>query len=297
MDLLRETGQINCGPYSGHGTRRLLGITIDRSSRSLCIIASPNSDGQTSGSIKRFTFDYQRRPGDLAVERIASHLGLGNRAREVSALIKCLTAIFYETEAFQLTTHIVERLGTIKVVNAKFGFDDAAFRVGGRHGNLHALRDVAAEDASEVEAEKSGIVYIKLDGDGTIGTLVNGAGLAMNTVDALAEIGGKASNFLDTGGKATSETVKKCFEVILRDERVCVVFVNIFGGLTLGDMIARGIILAFKELSPRVPVVVRIRGTNEKEGQKLIAESGLPLYAFDDFEEAARKAIELSRAQ
>src|SRR4051812_29584441 len=108
----------------------------------------------------------------------------------------------------------------------------------------------------------------------------------MNTVDALARLGGRAANFLDTGGKATSETVKKSFEVILRDPRVRVVFVNIFGGLTLGDMIARGIILAFKELSLRVPVVVRIRGTNEREGQQLIAESGLPLFAFDSFDEA-----------
>jgi succinyl-CoA synthetase alpha subunit len=201
--------------------------------------------------------------------------------------------MFYEKEAFFLSTSVVERLGEIKVVGARFGFDDAAYRSCGRQAGLQALRDVAAEDPAELEAEKSGIVYIKLGGDGPIGTLVNGAGLAMNTVDALS---GHAANFLDTGGKATSETVKQSFEIILRDPRVRVIFVNIFGGLTLGDMIARGIIMAFKELSPRVPVVVRIRGTNEKEGQELIAESGLPLYAFDDFEEAAAKVMELSKA-
>jgi len=117
----------------------------------------------------------------------------------------------------------------------------------------------------------------------------------MNTVDALADLGGRAANFLDTGGKATSETVKRSFELILQDPRVKAIFVNIFGGLTLGDMIARGVILAFKELSIPLPVVVRIRGTNEKEGQKLIAESGLDLWAFDDFEEAANKAIELAK--
>ncbi|RWA04715.1 hypothetical protein EKO27_g10390, partial [Xylaria grammica] len=126
--------------------------------------------------------------------------------------------------------------------------------------------------------------------------LVNGAGLAMNTVDALADAGGRAANFLDTGGKATSETVKKSFEVILKDPRVKCIFVNIFGGLTLGDMIARGVIMAFRDLDMAVPVVVRIRGSNEKEGQQIIAESGLPLFAFDDFDEAAKKAIELANA-
>jgi succinyl-CoA synthetase alpha subunit len=164
-------------------------------------------------------------------------------------------------------------LGELKVVGACFGFDDAAYRSCGRQADLQQLRDVVAEDPAEIEAEKNGIVYIKLERAGAVGTLVNGAGLAMNTVDVLS---GHAANFLDTGGKATSETVKQGFEIILRDPRVRVIFVNIFGGLTLGDMIARGIILAFKELSPSVPVVIRIRGTNEKEGQRLIAESGFP---------------------
>ncbi|KAJ8125330.1 hypothetical protein O1611_g8307 [Lasiodiplodia mahajangana] len=118
----------------------------------------------------------------------------------------------------------------------------------------------------------------------------------MNTVDALAHAGGRAANFLDTGGKATSETVKKSFEIILKDPRVKCILVNIFGGLTLGDMIARGIILAFRDLNMNVPVVVRIRGTNEKEGQQIIAQSGLPLFAFDDFDEAAKKAIELANS-
>ncbi|RAL63888.1 hypothetical protein DID88_003531 [Monilinia fructigena] len=148
----------------------------------------------------------------------------------------------------------------------------------------------------EIEAEKHGIVYIRLPGKGNIGTLVNGAGLAMNTVDALAEAGGHAANFLDTGGKATTETVKRSFEAILGDRRVKVVFVNIFGGLTLGDMIAEGILLAFRECKVEVPVVVRIRGTNEREGQRIIAESGLPLYVYDDFDEAVAKVIDLANS-
>ncbi|KAI4110706.1 MAG: hypothetical protein LQ338_008366, partial [Usnochroma carphineum] len=146
----------------------------------------------------------------------------------------------------------------------------------------------------EEEAAKDGIVYVKLGGAGTIGTLVNGAGLAMNTVDAIADLGGSCANFLDTGGKATSATVKTSFQLVLSDPRVKVIFVNIFGGLTLCDMIAEGIMLAYKDLGIKVPVVVRLRGTNEEIGQKMIAESGLPLHAFDDFEEAALKAIELA---
>lgn len=296
MDLLREADGINCGPYSGSGVRKLLAIGIDRAARSPCIIVAPEiPEGQSNASVKRYPFDYERGVDELLVERIASHLQLGHRGSVVDSfrrLVRTLVAIFYEKEAFYLSTSVVERLGEIKVVGARFGFDDAAYRSCGRQAGLQELRDVAAEDPSELEAEKKGIVYIKLAGAGTIGTLVNGAGLAMNTVDALS---GDAANFLDTGGKATSETVKQSFEIILRDPRVRVIFVNIFGGLTLGDMIARGVILAFKELSPSVPVVVRIRGTNEKEGQELITESGLPLYAFDDFEEAAAKAIELSK--
>lgn len=141
---------------------------------------------------------------------------------------------------------------------------------------------------------------------------VNGAGLAMNTVDAMADLGGKCANFLDTGGKATSETVRRSFEIILKDPNVKTIFVNIFGGLTLCDMIADGIMLAYNDLGITLPVVVRLRGTNEETGQKMvsekglsrrftllthsqIAESGLPLYAFDDFDEAAEKAIQLVR--
>ncbi|KAJ4417456.1 hypothetical protein N0V85_001843 [Neurospora sp. IMI 360204] len=306
FDELRARGGTNCGPYSGHGTRRLLAVGIDRSARSPSILVAPSIEDwmeeaqRTTAPVKSFPFDYRRGPEDLAIERIASHLQLSNKGdRAVDSLrrlIKTLTTLFYEKEGLLLTTHIVERLGEIKVVHARFAFDQATFRNGTPQDKIKAMYVRATDEPAEIEAERSGIVYVKLPGeDATIGTLVNGAGLAMNTVDALADAGGQAANFLDTGGKATSETVKESFRIILQDPRVRVVFVNIFGGLTLGDMIARGIIMAFRELSLTVPVVVRIRGTNEKEGQKIIADSQLPLYAFDDFEEAAAKAIELSR--
>ncbi|KAK3394844.1 succinyl-CoA synthetase-like protein [Podospora didyma] len=240
LDLLRTAGQVNCATYTGHGVRRLLAVGIDRSARSPCILASPTIEQD------QLIQTIQRSPLDTTVDTL----------REV---VRSLVSTFHEGEAFLLTTHL-------------FGFDDAAFNSSGRQG---VIRDVATgTNRLNNEAERSGIVYIRLWGDGPVGTLVNGAGLAMNT--------------------ATSETVKRGFELILEDPRVRVIFVNIFGGLTLGDMIAKGIILAFNELSLKIPIVVRIKGTNEKEGQQLIADSGLPLYAIDDFHLAAAKAIELS---
>lgn len=274
FDLLRTRG-INCSTYSGSGKRRLLAIGVDRSSLSPCIIAAPGTNPEDFyAEAKSFPFDYRTGFSGLQIPAIAQHLQLdikgGTTRDSLPRLIYQLIDLYMTKEAFLLETKVVERLGDLKVVGAHFGFDDAAFRSAKRQADIHALRRTEDDVPEELEAEKDGIVYIKLAGDGNIGTLVNGAGLAMNTVDALADVGGKAANFLDTGGKATSETVKKSFQIILQDKRVKAIFVNIFGGLTLGDMIANGILLAFKELEMKIPVVVRIRGTNEAEGQKIV---------------------------
>jgi succinyl-CoA synthetase alpha subunit len=271
LDLLREHG-FNASGYSGKGRRRLLAVAVDRSNLSPCIIASPGLDPEDFHTdAKSFPFEYRTGFDESLLSAISEHLQLSkSSAKSLPKLMKGLVDIYLKNEAFLLETKFVERLGELKVVGARFGFDDAAFRSAGRQEGIHALRRIEDEVPQEVEAEKDGIVYIKLAGDGNIGTLVNGAGLAMNTVDALADAGGRAANFLDTGGKATSETVKKSFQVILQDKRVKAIFVNIFGGLTLGDMIANGVLLAFKELDMKIPVVVRIRGTHEKEGQKIV---------------------------
>jgi len=281
FNILREKG-INASEYSGKGKKYILAVGIDRASLSPCIIASPATNPQDPhAEAKKFPFDYKKGFDVSQAPAIAEHLQLGESSKEsLPKLINGLVDLYMEKEAFLLETSFVERLGDLKVVGAKFGFDDAAFRSTKRQGDIHALRRIEDEDPQEVEAERDGIVYIKLAGDGNIGTLVNGAGLAMNTVDALADAGGKAANFLDTGGKATSETVKKSFQAVLQDERVKVIFVNIFGGLTLGDMIANGILLAFKELEMRIPVVVRIRGTNETEGQKIVSISFAPRFPY-----------------
>jgi succinyl-CoA synthetase alpha subunit len=281
LDLLREQG-INASEYSGKGRKRMLAVAVDRSNLSPCIIASPTSNlDEPHTGAKKFAFDYKKGFKNSQIPAVAEYLQLGQSSKEsLPKLIHGLVDLYMKKEAFLLETMFVERLGDLEVVGARFGFDDAAFRSTKRQSDIHALRQIEDEDPQELEAEKDGIVYIKLAGDGNIGTLVNGAGLAMNTVDALADAGGKAANFLDTGGKATSETVKKSFEVILQDERVKVIFVNIFGGLTLGDMIANGVLLAFKELQMRLPVVVRIRGTNEEQGQKIVRTLPSSLHSY-----------------
>ncbi|KAJ5753046.1 hypothetical protein N7520_009963 [Penicillium odoratum] len=275
-----------------------ISLSIDRTSLSPCIVVSPSAEFNPTQS-RKFPFSYTEADlkNSSIISAVASHAGLPASAQgKLAVLVQSLWEIFKEKEAFVLET----RIGTsgdsnLEVRGARFGFDDAAFRSSGRQEEIHSLRNTAEEVAEEVEAEKDGIVYVKLEGEGSIGTLVNGAGLAMNTVDALTIHGGHCANFLDTGGKATSETVKSSFRFICSDPRVNAIFVNIFGGLTRCDMIAEGIILAFRDLNMQVPVVVRLRGTNEELGQKMIAESGLPLHAFDGFGEAAKKVIELAQ--
>ncbi|EEH08294.1 succinyl-CoA ligase alpha-chain [Histoplasma capsulatum G186AR] len=302
FDLLGEKGVA-----IGESNKRsdfFFGISIDRNSRSPCIIASPTTNPATFLSRSRkFPFTYGKThftANQANIRAVASYLGLGEISLEpLAKFAQTLLDIFINKEALLLETKVSRRSdGSFRVTEARFGFDDAAYKSSKRQEDIHKLRNMAQEVPEEVEAEKEGIVYVKifrLPGEGSIGTLVNGAGLAMNTVDALTLHGGHCANFLDTGGKATSETVKSSFQIVLSDPRVKTIFVNIFGGLTLCDMIANGIIMAFRDLDMKVPVVVRLRGTNEELGQKMIADSGLPLHAFDSFEEAASKVISLSR--
>jgi len=254
-----------------------VGITVDRTERQPCVRTAATTDvSQFRKRAKRFPYDWR-------------------------SLIDTLAKMYKDKEAVTLSGSVsIGEDGNLKLHRPSliFQFDDAAYRSVKRQEDIHSLRQRENEQSEEVDAEKDGIVFVKLqDPEANIGTLVNGAGLAMNTVDALRLHGGLATNFLDTGGKATSETVKKSFELILKDPRVKVIFVNIFGGLTDGGMIAEGILLAFKEVDMKgVPVVVRIRGTNEEKGQKIIAESGLGLDAFDGFAETAQRVVELAES-
>lgn len=284
-----------------------VGVTVDRTERAPCIATSPTaSTKQLDQRVRRFAYDWRDGPSETTVKQAIAHMQLDAAPpaamAQVGGLILALTRMYKEKEAVTLSCSVsIDENGNLRLHQPSLlmQFDDAAYRSNKRQEDIHSLRQKESELPEEVEAEKDGIVFVKLDDpEANIGTLVNGAGLAMNTVDALRLHGGKATNFLDTGGKATSETVKKSFELILRDPRVKVIFVNIFGGLTDGGMIAEGILLAFKEVDMKgKPVIVRIRGTNEEVGQKIIADSGLSLEAFDGFAEAADRVVEIANSR
>ncbi|ETN36454.1 uncharacterized protein HMPREF1541_08732 [Cyphellophora europaea CBS 101466] len=299
FNMLKQRG-IEIKDHGNGDSTKMVAISIDRSERQPCIVASPVTDPDSIFSnTKRFPFAYGSNDAvsDDMINKVASHMHVhGEGKKALRKLLTNLVDLYMSKEAFVIRTEIAfnDSTGDVYVTRAKLGFDDAAYRSTGRQKDVHALREIDKEEPGEVAAEKEGMVYVKLDGEGTLGTIVNGAGLAMNTVDNIVARGGHPANFLDTGGKATSETIKASFKIVTSDPRVKAIFVNIFGGLTLGDMIANGILLAFKDLDLKVPVVVRIRGTNEAEGQRLIRESGLKLDAFDSFDEAAARAISLA---
>ena len=302
---LSETKNVSLTTDPAPDNAFYVGLTVDRSERQPCIRTSPVTDvTQFREKAIRFPFDQRQPPPQDLIDAAIAHTGAPATAKEsLQSLISALAKMYKEKEAVTLSASVSISPDNGKVLLHQptfvFQFDDSAAKSGKRQSDIQALRQKQDEEPEEVEAEGSGIVFIKLhDAEANIGTLVNGAGLAMNTVDALRQHGGHATNFLDTGGKATSETVKKSFELILEDERVKVIFVNIFGGLTDGGMIAEGILLAFREVDMRgVPVVVRIRGTNEEVGQRIIRESGLDLEAFDGFEEAAGRVVEIARSR
>ncbi len=181
---------------------------------------------------------------------------------------------------------VVTTKGEVVALDAKFNFDDNALY---RHPEIAAMRDITEEDPREVEASKHGLNYIGLDGN--IACLVNGAGLAMATMDIIKFYGGNPANFLDVGGGATEEQVTEAFKILISDKNVQAILVNIFGGIMKGDIIAQGIINAAKTVKLGVPVIVRLEGTNVERGKQLLKESGLALIAADDLADAARKAV------
>ncbi len=182
--------------------------------------------------------------------------------------------------------------GTILALDAKINFDDNGLF---KHPDIERLRDAKEESEKEIEAKKHDLSYIDLNGN--IGCLVNGAGLAMATMDIIKLYGGEPANFLDVGGGATKEAVQKAFSIILYDEKVKAILVNIFGGIMRCDIIAEGILAAAKELSIKVPLVVRLEGTNVSLGKKILNESGLKIIATNDLADAAQKAVESSKSE
>jgi succinyl-CoA synthetase beta subunit len=193
-----------------------------------------------------------------------------------------------ETDASlaEINPLILEGNGNIKALDAKFNFDSNALY---RHPEIVAYRDLDEEDADEIEASKFDLAYISLDGN--IGCLVNGAGLAMATMDTIKLFGAEPANFLDVGGGATTEKVTEAFKIMLKNPKVKGILVNIFGGIMKCDTIAEGVVAAAKEVNLSVPLVVRMKGTNEDLGKKILKDSGLPIISADTMADAATKIV------
>src|SRR5438034_3382110 len=220
---------------------------------------------------------------------------LGLKPQQISEAVRFMTGLF---RAFQETDSSLMEInpfisctdGRLFGLYAKINFDDNAMF---RHPDLRELRDITEEDPLEVEASKYSLNYIKLDGN--VGCMVNGAGLAMATMDLIKYAGGLPANFLDVGGGANADQVTHAFEILLSDKNVKAVLINIFGGILRVDTLAEGLIAAVKKLGLRLPVVLRAEGTNVEQGKKMLADSGLALTMADDMADGAKKAVELAK--
>ncbi len=237
------------------------------------------------------------RPGfglrSFQARNLVLALGLeGNAAKQAAGIFQRLYKLYRELDCsiVEINPLVVTEQGDVVALDAKINFDENALYL---HSNVAEMRDLDEEDPSEVEAGKYNLNYIKLDG--TVGCMVNGAGLAMATMDVIEQVGGSPANFLDVGGGANVETVKNGFRIILSDPNVKAVLINIFGGIVRCDRIANGIIEAVKELDLNVPVVVRLAGTNADVAKELLANSEVSLISADSFADAAQKVVEAAR--
>ena len=240
---------------------------------------------------KIVTFSVDQATGIMAHHgrTVAQALGLkGNLAKQAEKLVAQLYTAFLakDMEMLEINPLIISKQGELKCLDAKMSFDSNSLY---RHPEIVALRDTTEEDAKEIEASKYDLAYIALDG--TIGCMVNGAGLAMATLDIIKLYGESPANFLDVGGGASEEKVTAAFKIITADPNVKGILVNIFGGIMKCDVIARGVIAAVKAVGLQVPLVVRLEGTNVEEGKKIINESGLNVLSANDLDDAAQKIV------
>ncbi len=273
-----------------------LGIVVDRANECVTIMASTEGGMEIEEVAARAPEKILKQPVDPAAgfqpfhaRKLAYGLGLeGDAAKNAQKFIAGLYRAFVETDASlaEINPLVVTSDGRVLALDAKMNFDNNALF---RHKDIEALRDETEEDPRELEASKYGLSYISLDGN--IGCMVNGAGLAMATMDIIKHYGAEPANFLDVGGGASAEQVTRAFQLILSDPKVEAVLVNIFGGIMRCDTIATGIIEAAKAVELRVPLVVRLQGTNVDLGRKMLAESGLPIITAETMSEAAEKVV------
>jgi succinyl-CoA synthetase beta subunit len=277
-------------------------ILLDRATAAPLIVASTEGGveietvaAKSPEKIIREAIDPLAGLQPFQARKVAKQLGFeSSQLKNASKLFEGLyrTFIAFDCSMVEVNPLIVTTKGEALALDAKFNFDDNALH---RHPEIAALRDVAQEDPREVEASKHGLNYIGLDGN--IACLVNGAGLAMATMDIIKFCGGEPANFLDVGGGATEEQVTQAFKILLADKKVEVILVNIFGGIMKCDIIAQGIINAAKTIKLSVPVVVRLEGTNVEQAKQLLKESGLALITAGDLADAAQKAVSAAKGK
>ncbi len=273
-----------------------IGMVVDRVTQQVTVMAS--SEGgmdiehvaeHTPELIHKASIDPVEGLTNAQSDDLATKIGLPAAALpQARVVLQGLYKAFWDTDASlaEINPMILTGDGKVVALDCKLNFDSNALF---RHPELVALRDLDEEDPAEIEASKFDLAYIQLDGN--IGCLVNGAGLAMATMDTIKLFGGEPANFLDVGGGATAEKVTEAFKIMLRNPGLKAILVNIFGGIMKCDTIAEGVITASKAVGLSVPLVVRMKGTNEELGKKLLADSGLPIIAADTMAEAAQKVV------
>jgi succinyl-CoA synthetase beta subunit len=272
-----------------------LSLIVDRVSQRIVVIASAEGGvdieevaASNPGAIHKEFVD----PGvgllDFQCRKIATSIGLAGRAAPFTRLLKRIYRLFRDRDCLllEINPFIEAEDGDLLALDAKMSFDDNALY---RQGEVAELRDVGEEDPKEVDASGHGLSYIALDG--SVGCIVNGAGLALATMDAIVLHGARPANFLDVGGGASPEKVANAFRIVLRDPSVRAILVNIFAGINRCDWIAQGVVQAARDQAIEVPVIVRLAGTNVDEGRRILLESGLALVQAEDLDDAAAKAV------
>ncbi len=277
-----------------------VGMVVDRVTQRVCLMASSEGGmdieevaAHTPEKIHKVFVDPVSGLGDAECDDVARKIGVPEASLpQARSVLQGLYSAFWETDASlaEINPLILTGDGRVVALDAKLNFDDNALY---RHPEIVELRDLDEEDPAEIEASKFDLAYIQLDGN--IGCLVNGAGLAMATMDTIKLFGGEPANFLDVGGGASTEKVTEAFKIMLRNPNLRAILVNIFGGIMRCDVIAEGVIAASKAVGLKVPLVVRMKGTNEELGRKMLADSGLPIISADTMAEAARKVVAAAR--
>ncbi|HYC45059.1 MAG TPA: ADP-forming succinate--CoA ligase subunit beta [Burkholderiales bacterium] len=273
-----------------------IGMVVDRGSQRVVLMASSEGGmdieevaAKTPDKIHKVTIDPMAGLADGDAEDIARWIGItGDAVPQARDLLKALYQAFDGTDAslVEVNPLILTGDGRVVALDAKMNFDDNALF---RHADIVALRDLDEEDPAEIEASKHDLNYIQLDGN--IGCLVNGAGLAMATMDIIKLYGGSPANFLDVGGGASAEKVTEAFKIMLRNPKLAAILINIFGGIMKCDVIAEGVVTAARQVSLKVPLVVRLEGTNVELGKKILADSGLPIISAANMGDAAEKVV------